>query len=112
LLVACWQQQPTVCHYCNRRAVLWRQPGAGVLQKGRFVKTPRGFSSIQVVRDTKLLNGVPGIRVTHVAIETRLAGRGELTIAEYLATALGEDPESPGSNVEPTKRLLRGSLIK
>jgi hypothetical protein len=86
--------------------------GAGVLQKGRLVKTPRGFSSIQVVRDIKLLNGVPGIRVTHVTIETRLAGRGELIITEYLVTALGEDPESPGSNVEPTKRLLRGSLIK
>jgi len=86
--------------------------GAGVLQRGHFVKTPRGFSSIQIVRDTKLLHGVPSDRVTHVAIQTRLAGRGELTIAEYRATALGEDPGSPGSNSEPTKRFLRGSSIK
>jgi hypothetical protein len=84
--------------------------GVGVLQKGYLVKTPRSFGSIQVVRDTKLLNGVPCVRVTHVTIETRLAGRGELTITEYPLTTVEKDAGSPGSNFEPATRLLRGSF--
>jgi hypothetical protein len=85
---------------------------AGILQKGHFVKAPRGFSRIQVVRDTRLLNGTQAVRITHVAIQTQLAGRGELTVTEHRMTALGEDPGPPGSNFEPMKRLLFGSLLK
>jgi hypothetical protein len=85
--------------------------GVGVLQKGYFVKTPRSFGSIRLVRDTRLLNGVPCVRVTHVTIETRLAGRGELTITEYLLTGIDKDAERPGSNFEPATRLLRGSVL-
>jgi len=57
--------------------------GEAVLQAGHFVKTPSGFSGrIEIVRDTKLLGGHPCLRITHVTVETRRAGRGELTIAE------------------------------
>ena len=87
--------------------------GAGVLQKGRFVKTHSGFSApIQVVRDTKLMNGVPCVRVTHAAVETRHAGRGELTITEYRLIPGQEEPESPGTAPGPTNPALRGSLIQ
>jgi len=82
--------------------------GVGVLQKGHFVKTPSGFGApIQLVRDTKLLHGVPCLRVTHVSVETRRAGRGELTITEYRLVPSQEEPTSPG----PTNPALHGSPI-
>ena len=54
-----------------------------VHQEGRFVKRPSVFiRQIEVTRDTKLREGLPDSRVTHVAIQTRLVGRAELTITE------------------------------
>ena len=86
--------------------------GVGVLQKGRFVKTPSGFGApIQLVRDTKLLHGVPCLRVTHVSVETRRAGRGELTITEYRLIPGQEEPTSPGPPPGPTNPALHGSPI-
>ena len=74
--------------------------GIGVLETGRLVKTPSGFAApVEVVRDTKLVNGVPAIRVTHVALATRKAGRGELTITEYRMGIAGEDPAQVPSSV-------------
>ena len=81
--------------------------GAAVLQAGHFVKTPSAFTGrIEVVRDTKLLDGHPCVRITHVGIETRQAGHGELTMAEFPLPAADEvapsqqearreDPERP-----------------
>ncbi len=47
------------------------------------MKRPSVFiRRIEVVRDTKLRDGLPYTRITHVAIETRLVGRAELTITE------------------------------
>jgi len=58
--------------------------GAAVLQAGHFVKTPSAFiRRVEVVRDTKLLDGHPCARITHAALETRQVGHAELTIAEY-----------------------------
>ena len=70
--------------------------GAGTLQAGSLVRAHSAAASpIHVVRDTTLLNGVPVAQVTHVTIETRRAGRGELCITESLLE-LGEDgPPSP-----------------
>jgi hypothetical protein len=86
--------------------------GVGVLQKGSFVKTPATPGArIQVVRDTRLLNGLPCVRITHVAIETR-AGHGELTITEYPLTAGEENPASFGPALEPTGRVMRGFQIQ
>jgi hypothetical protein len=75
--------------------------GIGVLQTGHLVKTPSGFAPhIQVVRDTKLLNGVPCVRITHVSMKTRMAGRGELTVTEYRRLPAGEGAPSPPDGVE------------
>ena len=58
--------------------------GAAILQAGHFVKTPSAFiRRVKVVRDTKLVEGHPCVRITHVALETRQVGHGELTIAEF-----------------------------
>jgi hypothetical protein len=57
--------------------------GIAVHQAGRFVKRPSVFiRRIEVARDTNLRDGLPSTRVTHVAIDTRLVGRAELTITE------------------------------
>ena len=67
--------------------------GAAVLQAGHFVKTPSAFiGRIEVVRDTKLLDGSPRVRITHVTIETRRLGRGEITITELPLPASSEGP--------------------
>jgi hypothetical protein len=50
---------------------------------GALCNTPSAFiGRIEVVRDTQLLDGESCVRVIHVAIETRPARRGELTITE------------------------------
>jgi hypothetical protein len=57
--------------------------GVAVHQAGRFVKRPSVFiRRVEVARDTNLRDGLPATRVTHVAVETRLVGRAELTITE------------------------------
>jgi hypothetical protein len=69
--------------------------GAAVLQTGYFVKTPSAFlGRVEVVRDTKLLEGRPSVRITHVAFQTRWAGRGELTITEIPLTSAEEEEET------------------
>jgi hypothetical protein len=55
--------------------------GIGVRQTGRIAKRPLIVRRIEFDRDTRLQDGLPYIRVTHIAIETRV-GRAELTIAE------------------------------
>ncbi|HTS28282.1 MAG TPA: hypothetical protein VMH81_20555 [Bryobacteraceae bacterium] len=58
--------------------------GAAVLQAGRVVRPPStGIRRMELVRDTKLLDGNPCTRITHVAMDTPRLGRGELTITEY-----------------------------
>ena len=57
--------------------------GVAVYQAGRFVKRPSVFiRRIEVARDTKLRDGLPYARVTHLVIDIRLGGRAELTITE------------------------------
>jgi len=59
------------------------------------VKRPSAFiRRIEVVRDTKLLDGYPCARITHVVIQTRRVGRGELTITELPLAAAGEEAPS------------------
>ncbi len=67
------------------RGQIWIDSVTGIVvhQEGRFVKEPSFFiRKIEVRRDTNLRDGLPYTRVTHVAIETRLAGRAELIITE------------------------------
>ena len=67
------------------RGQIWidSETGVAVHQAGRFVKRPSVFiRRIEVARDTNLRDGLPFSRITHVAIDTRLVGRAELTITE------------------------------
>ena len=72
--------------------------GAVVLQAGRLVM-PRsaGIRRMELVSDTKLRDGNPCARITHVAIDTQRLGRGALTITEYrLAVDGSAAPQFPG----------------
>jgi len=73
--------------------------GAAVLQAGRLVRPPSaGIRRVELVRDTKLQDGNPSCRTTHVAMDTQRLGRGELTITEYrLGIDGSEPPPFPGS---------------
>ncbi len=67
------------------RGQIWidSDTGIAVHQAGRFVKRPSVFiRQIEVTRDTNLRDGLPYSRITHLAIDTRLIGRAELTIIE------------------------------
>ncbi len=67
------------------RGQIWLDSATGIAvhQAGRLVKRPSVFiRQIEVTRDTNLRGGLPDTRVTHVAIDTRLVGRAELTITE------------------------------
>ena len=67
--------------------------GAAILEAGRFVRALSPYcGKIEVVRDTELDQGVPRSRVTHVNIETRHAGHGELTMTEVPLTAMSHEP--------------------
>lgn len=73
------------------RGELWldSETGLAIVQAGHFVKTSsKAIHRIEMVRDTKLQNGSPYSRITHVAIETRRAGRGYLTITEFPSAAI------------------------
>lgn len=57
--------------------------GVAVRQSGYLVKSPSVFvKRIDVTRETFLRDGMAEMRVTHLTVETRLVGRGELTIHE------------------------------
>jgi hypothetical protein len=62
---------------------LWIEPrtGAPVLVSGRLVE-PASARSISVMRETKIPGGCSWLRITHVTIEVRPAGRAELNIVE------------------------------
>jgi len=67
------------------QGVLWidAETGAAVRQSGYLVKNPSIFvKRVDVTRETSLRDGVAESRVTHLAVETRLVGRAELTIHE------------------------------
>jgi hypothetical protein len=69
------------------RGELWIDPATGVavLEVGYFVKTSSAdIRRIDIVRDTKVQGGSPWSRITHLAVQTRRAGRGYLTITEFL----------------------------
>jgi len=47
------------------------------------VKRPSVFvRRVDVVQDTDMLDDAPAVRITHLEIDTRIAGRAELTIRE------------------------------
>jgi len=67
------------------QGVLWidAATGTAVRVSGYLVKRPSIFvKRVDVTRETSLHDGVAESRVTHLALETRLVGRAELTIHE------------------------------
>jgi hypothetical protein len=65
--------------------MLWidSQTGSAVRLSGYLVKRPSIFiKRVDVTRETNLVDGVAESRVTHLALDTRLVGRAELTIHE------------------------------
>jgi len=66
---------------------LWIDSATGLATRkaGRFVKKPSVFvRRIDVVQDIYIRDEAPYLRVTHLEIDTRLAGRAELTIRERI----------------------------
>jgi len=62
--------------------------GRAVRKTGHLVKRPSVFlRRVDVVQDTDLLDSAPAMRITHLEIDTRLAGRAELTIRERFLAA-------------------------
>jgi len=67
------------------QGVLWidAETGSAVRLTGYLVKKPSIFlKRVDVTRETNLRDGVVESRVTHLALDTRLVGRAELTIHE------------------------------
>lgn len=70
---------------------LWIDAASGteVLHTGRLVKLhSTSGEQVHIVRDTRILNGHPLFRVTHVSIDTARLGRGELRITELPADSV------------------------
>jgi hypothetical protein len=64
---------------------LWIDSATGIAvhEAGYLVKRPSMFiRRMKITRDVSLRDGAPYLRTTHLDIETRLAGRAELTIIE------------------------------
>jgi hypothetical protein len=68
---------------------LWMDSDTGqeVMLAGSFSNAPAGVGRIDVVRDTKLFNGSPYGRVTHVSFTIPRLGRAELVITEAVLGA-------------------------
>jgi hypothetical protein len=85
------------------RGELWIDPvrGAPVLVTGHLVKSPStSIRSINVEREIKFVDGYPCARRTHMTIETRPAGRAELTIIELPLHLPDQHASLPFSGVE------------
>jgi hypothetical protein len=66
---------------------LWIDAASGlaIRKTGRLVKTPTVFARrIDMVQDIYILEEAPYLRITHLEVDTRLAGRAELTIRERI----------------------------
>ncbi len=65
--------------------VLWldSDTGIAVRESGYLVKSPSVFlKRVNITRENELLNGTVAERITHLSVETRLAGKAELVIVE------------------------------
>lgn len=76
---------------------LWldAETGAVVRQSGYLVKKPSIFvKRVEIKRETTLRDGSAQERVTHLSVDTRLAGRAELTIHERPYADADSNPRS------------------
>jgi hypothetical protein len=80
--------------------------GLAVRKAGHLVKSPSVFvRRIDVVQDIYILEETPYFRVTHLGIDTRLAGRAELTIRERICTDV-EPPTTAATQGESIDERL------
>ncbi|MBV8902200.1 MAG: hypothetical protein JOZ22_01065 [Acidobacteriia bacterium] len=89
---------------------LWvdSESGMAVARAGYVVKTPYPLiRKMEVSEDTKLVEGAPAFRISHVVIQTRQAGRSLLTISERL---LSHDPNDDNRPSQPSP-VLRSDFI-
>ena len=73
--------------------------GAELMVTGRVTTLPSIHGSVDVVRETKLVNGSPSGRVSHVVFTVPDLGRAELVVTEYLLR-----PPDGGTDVEGALR--------
>jgi hypothetical protein len=69
---------------------LWidAETGTAIRQSGYLVKRPSVFvKRVDVRRETHLRDGIADMRITHLTVDTRLVGKGELTINERPCSA-------------------------
>ena len=69
--------------------------GTELMVSGRVATLPSIHGSVEVVRETRLLNGSPSGRLTHVMFTLPNLGRAEVVVTEYLLR-----PRDSGTNVE------------
>jgi hypothetical protein len=75
------------------QGMLWidASSGSAIRLSGYLVKRPSIFiKRVDVTRETNLRDGVAESRVTHLALDTRLVGRAELTIHERPCVACSD----------------------
>jgi hypothetical protein len=67
---------------------IWMDAGTGdeVMLSGHLMDLPANGGRVDVVRDTKLMNGSALARVTHVGFTVPLLGRAEVVITEMVLT--------------------------
>lgn len=75
---------------------VWMDSGSGseVMLSGHLLDMPQSTGGVNIVRDTKLLNGSAFARITHVNFAIPQLGRAELVITEILLNP--EMDVSPG----------------
>jgi hypothetical protein len=89
---------------------LWIDASSGlaVRKSGRMVKTPSVFlRRVSIVQDTDLREGRVYRRITRLDIDTRLAGRAELTITER-PCEIGQGDPSPAVSLEAAALSPKG----
>jgi hypothetical protein len=77
------------------KGALWLdgETGAAVRQSGYLVKKPSKFvKRVDVTCEIALRDGSAEMRVTHLAVETRLVGRAQLVIRERLCATPDDGP--------------------
>ena len=67
---------------------IWMDSGTGdeVMLSGYLTDLPANGGRVDVVRDTKLMNGSPIGRITHVSFTLPLLGRAEVMVTEVVLT--------------------------
>ena len=86
------------------RGELWIDSASGLATRkvGRVVKNPSVFvRRVDIVQDIYIRDEAPYLRVTHLGVDTRLAGRAELTIREHMCT-----PTTVATGGTPSDELL------